>query len=121
MDQLGGEAGLRALVQRFIETAAKDLIIGFLFENRDLNRIVQHEYEMAARHFGATIPYTGSPLDQVHQRLRINRGQFRRRLAILRTVLTESGVDAEIIEDWVSHNQKLEPLITTGEDCTPQA
>lgn len=116
-DRLGGHEGLTALVRAFVDRVFDDFIIGFQFEGKDRGRIVSREVEHAATHLGGPKTYAGRPVSQVHRPLKINRGQFRRRLAILRTVLTEHGVDDEIIERWVAADRRLEPAIVDGTDC----
>jgi hemoglobin len=116
-ERLGGEAGLKKLVSAFVGRVWDDFIIGFLFEGRDRQALEQREYEFAAAHLGGPVAYSGRPLGQVHKPLKINDGHFRRRMAILKTVLREHSVPEAIIERWLTHDGKLRALITTGEDC----
>lgn len=120
-EALGGAPGVRALVAAYVERFAADFIIGFLFEGRDLERIIGHEADLAARHLGGPARYAGRPLDVVHRPLRINAGHFRRRLAIVRTVLRERGVDEGVIARWIAAEQRLEAAIVDGTDCAPPA
>lgn len=119
--RLGGEPGIAAHIDAFVDRVAADFIIGFLFQGRDLARVKARETELACMHRGGPVRYAGRPLGAVHQPLRINRGHFRRRLAILRTVLSERGVPDEIIDRWIRHEQRLEPAIVDGTDCAPDA
>ncbi len=116
-DRLGGEAGLRALIETFVDRVFSDLIIGFHFKDKDKDRIVEKEFEYARIHLGGGGEYTGRPIVSVHQPLKINRGQFRRRLAILRKVLDDAGVDGEIRDRWIAQDQALVDRLTTGGDC----
>jgi hemoglobin len=116
-DQLGGAPGIEALVRAFVDRMWTDFIIGFQFEGRDKERIVRHEVEHAARIFDGDVVYTGHPIGAVHRPLRINRGQFRRRLAVLATVLREAAVPEPLIERWLAHDRRLEAAITDGTDC----
>ncbi|HHO54706.1 MAG TPA: hypothetical protein ENK18_28500, partial [Deltaproteobacteria bacterium] len=103
----------------FVSRMHGDFIVGYLFEGRALDRIVQHEAELAISHLGGEASYTGRPIGAVHRPLRINRGHFRRRLAILRTLLSERGVPEDIIERWIAHDAALEAVVTDGIDCVP--
>lgn len=119
LERVGGAGVVEDLMQAFVKRVAADFIIGFLFEGRDLERIARHEAELAVSHLGGPGRYSGRPLGASHRPLRINRGHFRRRLAILRVVLEEQGVPAEVRERWVAHDASLESVITDGTECTP--
>lgn len=116
-DTLGGETPLRAIIDDFIDRVSGDFIIGFFFAGRDLDRIKAKEFELASAHLGGPHHYTGKPLGRAHQALPINKGHLRRRLAFLRTVLRDHGVDEDISERWVSHDARMEDLITNGREC----
>lgn len=116
-DTLGGEAALRAIVDDFIDRVREDFVIGFFFAGKDIERIKQREFELASAHLGGPHTYGGRPLGQVHGPLPINKGHLRRRLAFLRTVLRDHGVDEAVAERWVAHDERLEDLITNGREC----
>ena len=118
-ERLGGEPVVAALVADFVDRVFSDFVIGFLFEGRDRDRIVRHELELASAHLGGPRGYTGRPIGQLHRPLKINRGHFRRRLAILRTVLREHDVPEDIVEAWVAHDAALEGVVTDGTECVP--
>ncbi len=116
-ERIGGEEALAEVVGAFVDRFFDDFIIGFLFQGKDRDRIVRHEIEHAGRHLGGPLPYTGRGLKPVHAPLKINKGHFRRRLAIVAFVLREHGVPEDIVERWITFEQKLEPTITTDRDC----
>ncbi len=116
-ERLGGDEGLSRLVRAFVDRVFEDFIIGFLFAGKDRARFVQHETAFAAAHLGGPRAYAGRPLGAVHGPLKINRGHFRRRHAILRHVLREHGVDDAVIARWIGAEQGLERVVTTGIDC----
>jgi hemoglobin len=114
-EELGGEPAVRRIIDRFVDRVFDDAMIGFFFRNATRERIKAKEYEFAARHLGADVPYTGRPLAEAHAPHRIMGGQFMRRLVILREVLEESGVPPHIVEHWISHTEKLQNVITGTE------
>jgi len=116
-ERLGGEAGLSSLVDAFVDRVFDDFIIGFLFEGRDPILLKRRELEFASAHLGGPSEYSGRPLGKVHKPLKINDGHFRRRMAILRTVLQDHQVPQDSIDRWLEHDGKLQALITTGKDC----
>jgi hemoglobin len=118
-EALGGAEGVKRLIDPFVDRVASDFIIGFFFEKVDLNRVKKMEASLACAHLGGPGEYAGRPVRKAHSPYPINAGHFRRRLAILRTVLTERGVDPEIIARWIAHDQSLEGQVTNGEECAP--
>jgi hemoglobin len=118
-DRVGGEAGARRLVAAFVDRVMADPIIGFRFAGVDRDRLVERELEHLSGILGGELTYTGRPLPAVHRPHRINRGQFRRRLALARTVAAELGVDAEVIAAWNTREAAMEAVIAGPEDCVP--
>jgi hemoglobin len=118
-ERLGGEDGVRAAVGAFVGRFFDDPIIGYLFEGRDRERIVRHEVELASLHLGGGLGYKGRGIGSTHAPLRINRGQFRRRLAIVRQVLLQHGAPDDVVDRWIAHERRLESVITDGTDCVP--
>lgn len=116
---VGGEAGVARILRRFVDRVFADLIIGYLFDGKDRERIWRFEVQHAMRQLGAEIPYQGRPLVAVHRPLRIHAGHFRRRLAILRTVLAEEGVPEDVASRWVAADAKFERAFTEPGDCGP--
>jgi hemoglobin len=118
-EQLGGAVSLRAIIDDFIDRVFADAMIGFMFQSADRQRIKAKEFEFAARHLGATLPYTGRPLPEVHAKHRIMGGQFARRLHILRETLADHGAPEAVSQHWLEHTEKMRPLLTRdrGTDC----
>jgi hemoglobin len=122
-EKLGGESGLRAIVNAFIDRVFEDRMIGFFFRNADRARIKEMEYQLAAGFLGADIKYTGRPLGKAHVNHPIMGGHFARRRQILKETLEAYQVPEEIQAAWLQHTESLRPLITpeTGSDCEPIA
>lgn len=120
-EKLGGEPALRAIIDRFVDRVMDDMMIGFLFARVNRARLKQLEYEFAATHLGAEVPYTGRPLDVAHERHPILGGQFNRRLKILERTLAELKAPPDVAERWLAHNEALRPLITqdASSECDP--
>jgi len=115
-DALGGEPALRAIIGEFIDRVFDDVMIGFMFRNADRNRIKRMEFELAARHLGAPVKYTGRSLRDAHAKHRIMGGQFARRRKILEEVLVEHGAPEAVIETWMTHTDAMRRQITGDND-----
>jgi hemoglobin len=120
-EDLGGEPVLRQIIDRFVDRAFDDVMIGFFFRNAQRERVKQKEYEFAARHLGADVPYTGRPIDDAHRAHPIMGGQFARRLTLLKQTLEEQGVPEHVKAHWLAHTEALRPLVTSdsGRECDP--
>lgn len=117
-ETLGGEAGVRPIVDRLIERVSSDLMIGFFFRAADLERVKRHELEWARAHLGGPAAYTGRSLPEAHRAHPIAEGHFERRLKILEEVLTEHEVPAEIRAEWLAHDRaQLAAVVQT--ECNP--
>jgi len=118
-EDLGGEAALRPIIDRFVDRVFDDVMIGFFFRAARRERIKQKEYEFAAQHLGAGIAYTGRPLDEAHRAHPIMGGQFARRLTILKETLEAANVPEHVRKHWLAHTESLRPLITAdvGREC----
>lgn len=108
---------LRPIIHRFVERVFADRIIGYLFEGKDPERIRLHEYEHVAQTMGAPVAYGGRPIVALHRPLRINRGHFRRRLAILRQELERGGLTEALVRRVLEPQERLLLAITDGTDC----
>lgn len=120
-EQMGGEPALRRVIDRFIDRVFDDMMIGFFFRSASRERVKEKEYEFAARHLGAEIPYTGRPIRDAHAAHPIMGGQFNRRLQILKETLEELRVPQPVRDHWLRHNEALRAQVTrdAGNACDP--
>ncbi len=118
IDRVGGPQVVRAVVERFVARCAADPILGFLFAGRDLARIVEHETAHTLVTLGGADGYTGRPIAPLHRAMRLHRGHFRRRLALLRQEIAREGLPEEVVEAWLAPQRAMEAVITDGTDCT---
>ena len=83
-DKIGADA-LRAVVTDFYDRVFRDAMIGFMFQGKDKQHLIDREYELVAALLGAPgVTYTGRPMRVAHAQHTIFGGQFERRLQILR-------------------------------------
>jgi hemoglobin len=117
-ERIGAEK-LRAVITDFYHRVFGDLMIGFLFEGKDQQRLIDKEWEFTAHFLGADVPYTGKPMRQAHANSPIFGGHFERRLQLLRHAMAAHEVDAEVARVWIEHQQALRAQITVdrGSEC----
>ncbi len=119
-----GAAGLRAVLTDFYGRVFGDVMIGFMFQGKDRQHLIDREYELTAALLGAPdVTYTGRPMRVAHAQHTIFGGQFERRLQILRDTLCDHRVDAEVQNAWIDHQLALRSQITRdrGSECDDTA
>jgi hemoglobin len=115
-----GDVKLRAVLTDFYDRVFRDVMIGFMFQGKDKQHLIDREFELAARMLGAShIAYTGRPMRTAHGAHTIFGGHFERRLQILRETMADHAVDAEVQHVWIEHTQALREQITRdkGSEC----
>ena len=114
-----GEAKLREVVTDFYSRIFGDVMIGFLFEGKSRQHLIDREYEFTASFLGGDVKYTGRPMRTAHAQSPIFGGHFERRLQILRETLRANAVDPEVQRAWIDHTLALRPQITRdkGSEC----
>ena len=112
--QVGREAGLRPIIDEFVDGCFDDLMIGFLFRTASRDRVKEFEFQHAAAHLGGDVSYGGRPIDRAHAKHRIMGGHFDRRLTILRQTLQKHSVPPTVIERWLAYHQSLRPMVTSN-------
>ena len=114
-----GAAPLRAVIADFYDRVFRDVMIGFMFQGKDRQHLIDREYELAAALLGADVKYTGRPMRTAHAQHTIFGGQFERRLQILRETLRDHHIDAEVQAAWLDHQLALRSQITrdAGSEC----
>ena len=115
-----GEAKLRAVLADFYDRVFADVMIGFMFQGKDKQHLIDREYEMTAKMLGASnVAYTGRPMRTAHAGHTIFGGHFERRLQILRETLADHDVDPDVQREWIDHTLALRAQITRdkGSEC----
>ena len=117
-DKIGADK-LRTVIADFYDRIFADVMIGFLFQGKSKQTLIDREYEFTAGFLGADVKYTGRPMRVAHAQSPIFGGHFERRLQILRETMRDHGVDEEVQKVWLDHSYALRAQITTdkGSEC----
>ena len=117
-EKIGAEK-LRAVIADFYDRVFTDVMIGFLFEGKSKQTLIQREYEFTAGFLGGDVKYTGRPMRVAHAQSPIFGGHFERRLQILREAMRDHAVDPEVQKVWLDHSYALREQITSdkGSEC----
>ena len=121
-ERLGGDA-LRAIITDFYRRVFDDVMIGFMFTGKDRARLIDKEWELAARMLGGEVRYSGKSMTAAHARVPITGGHFDRRTQILRETLAAHAVAPDIQDAWLGHVEALRAQITAdrGSECDHDA
>ncbi|MCB9733911.1 MAG: group 1 truncated hemoglobin [Deltaproteobacteria bacterium] len=119
-ERLGGEPGVRAIIEDFTARVFGDVMIGFLFEGKPKARITEMEIRFASAHLGAGTPYSGRSIAHAHRASPILGGHFLRRRRILAQTLADHGVPDDIAARWLAHEEGLKGDVL-GEGVDPES
>lgn len=114
-ERLGPDA-LRAVVTDFYARVFADVMIGYMFDGKDRQRLIDKECELTARFLGGAGAYTGKGMRDAHAALQIFGGHFDRRLQLMRNTLRDHAVDPEVAAAWIAHHESMRAQIV-GSDC----
>jgi hemoglobin len=116
-EAIGGEPAVSAIMDAFVDRMFDDMIVGFLFQGKDREGIKRHEVALVSSHMNGPLAYEGRPLVSLHRGLKINRGQFRRRIALLKLTLERFAVPPDVAARWIAFDERLIDSFTDGTDC----
>ena len=112
--RIGGPERVREILHRFYTRLFQDPIVGFFFHGQDIHKIVDGQHAFLMRAFQETEEFTGRHPSVAHVDLPpIRRGQFDRRLLVLREVLLQEGLDPKDVEAWIKVEEGMRGLIQT--------
>lgn len=112
--RVGSPERLYQIVRKFYERMKADLMVGFFFENKDLDLIAKKQSEFLLRAMGASPTYQGKAPADAHEKLPpILTGHFDRRLVILGELLTEEGFSESDVRTWVSFENAFREAIVS--------
>ncbi|HKE17897.1 MAG TPA: group 1 truncated hemoglobin [Kofleriaceae bacterium] len=119
-DRIGDEA-LRRILRDFYDRVFADPMIGFLFDGKNKERLIQKEAELVAQLLGGAVEYSGRSMAEAHRTVRITTGHFDRRLVILEETLADHAVEPEVRGRWLEHARSLREQLTADPEgvCPP--
>jgi hemoglobin len=117
-EAVGGEAKVRAILQALYDRLFADPIVGFLFEGKDRQRIVEQQVAFTCGFLGGPQKYEGKPLPEAHAALPLRRGHFDRRHHLLEQTLGELHVPDDVRRAWLRIDEGLRSsVMAAGEEA----
>ena len=121
-DEMGGEVALRRVLRTFYDRLFDDPMIGFLFDGKDKEQLIEHQLWFTARFLGGPSRYEGRSLSDAHAALSFLKGHFDRRHQVLKEVLEEHGVPEAVRAEWLRVDQSLRAaVIKSGAEARDRA
>jgi truncated hemoglobin YjbI len=98
---LTSEEEVRTCLRALYTRMKSDRMVGFFFDGRDVDAIVEGQVALVVAMLGGPARYTGTPLPEAHRSLPLLSGHFDRRHTLLREVLAAKGVDENVSAAWL--------------------
>jgi hemoglobin len=72
-EQLGGEAAIGSVVDKFYEHMLKDPVVNYYFANTDMAKQIQSQKEFIILVTGGPCNYSGKDMKTAHQKFKIGK------------------------------------------------
>ncbi len=95
-EELGGKAGIDAIVTEFVVIMTEDKRINGTFEGVDLDRLRAKLAEQFCAVSGGPCSYTGKSMAESHEDLKVNNAQFNASVENLQRAMERRGVPSRI-------------------------
>ncbi len=119
-EAVGGEAGVRSILDMLYARLFEDPLVGFLFEGRDRARIVEAQVAFTCAFLGGPQRYAGKALPEAHAALPLLAGHFDRRHRLLEIILEERGVPEEARREWLRVDDTLRSSVLAAGEAARQ-
>jgi hemoglobin len=117
-EAIGGEARVREVLEALYAALFEDPIVGFLFEGKDRQQIVNAQLDLTCAFLGGPQRYTGRPLPEVHAKLPLLAGHFDRRHHLLAQTLRAKHVPEDAAAEWLRIDRSLRAsVLAAGEEA----
>jgi truncated hemoglobin YjbI len=121
-EDIGGEAGIRAVLRTLYDRLFDDAMVGFLFRGKDKETLIEHQVWFTARFLGGPSRYEGKTIPDAHAALPILPGHFQRRHHLLAQALAEHRVPRHVADEWLRVDASLATaVIKSGEEARAKA
>jgi hemoglobin len=113
-ETIGGEAAVRRVLRALYDRLFDDPMVGFLFQGKDKEHIVEQQVLFTCAFLGGPQRYQGKPLPQAHAALPLLPGHFDRRHFLLRRILRDEGVPDAVSELWLNIDEGLRSSVISA-------
>jgi truncated hemoglobin YjbI len=112
IESIGGKARLFSILEKFYQVLSADIMVGYFFAGKDLNRIAQGQGHFILLAAGLIPAFEGKGPASAHHALPpILSGHFDRRLLLLEETLKEQGLNPSQISTWLQFEEAFRNLV----------
>ena len=117
-DDMGGEPALRAVLRSLYDRLFDDVMVGFLFAERDKEHLIEQQLWFTARFLGGPSRYEGKSIPDAHAALPLLPGHFDRRHRLLEQTLRAHAIPESVREAWLAIDEGLRSsVLAAGESA----
>lgn len=111
-EEVGGEETLAALIREFYDLLFEDVLVGFLFQPHDKERLITSQIAYLKAHLGdRSGVYDGPTIRRAHEKVPILPGHFDRRHKVLTDLLERWNVPEHVKAEWLTLDQSLRQFV----------
>lgn len=112
VEQVGGRERLHRIVTDFYERVLDDPLIGFMFDESEIDRIIERQVQYLVKHLGdGSAEYEGEPIRRAHRDLPITDGHADRRHHLLEETVADWEMPDEARDRWLELDASLRDLV----------
>ena len=118
---VGGRPGLRRVIDRFYDKIYADPWIGLFFRDVDRGRQAQRLEDFLSAGAPGEPVFDGPLPSQAHAHMYITQPMIKRRTALLRAAIIETGHPQEVVQAWLRADALWHSAVrkTSIADCRP--
>jgi truncated hemoglobin YjbI len=110
--KIGGEKKVGEILNDFYHRMAQDILIGYFFNNKDIDAVAAKQKEFLLYAVGIRQTYEGKTPTSAHLELpSILTGHFDRRLVLLQETLKSHGLNPEDIQTWIDFEEAFRNVV----------
>jgi len=114
LTKIDGEGKLKKVLRSFYQEMSQDVLVGFFFSGKDLDAIAHQQAQFLLFAAGLKSTYLGRTPTHAHLGLPpISKGQFDRRLEILKQVLEKHGFEPHDIQIWTHFEEAFRNTVVS--------
>lgn len=110
---LGGQPGVQKIVDRLVKTLLADARVSATFDGVDMEQLRVRFEEQFCQLSGGPCTYTGKPMQEIHQDLKINNAQFNAVVEDLQSAMDACEISSRVQNRLLARLASMQRQIVT--------